>query len=91
MKKSHYDKNIDYNPFQYTRDKLDRSGMCCTQLDYIDWNTPQYDTDTFLSERLVEEEGIRNTVNSYMRPTRREEAARNPRSPPSSQTKPLGN
>ena len=87
-----YDKDIDCNPLQYTRNKLDRSGMCCKQLDYIDWNIPQYDSDTFLSERIVAEDGIRNTVDSYTRtevlPTRRHEAARNPSSPSSRQKGP---
>ena len=30
-----YDKDIDCNRLHDTRDKLDRSGMCCKQLDYI--------------------------------------------------------
>ena len=32
-----YNKNMDCNPLPYTRNKLDRSGVCCKQLDYIDW------------------------------------------------------
>ena len=46
-----YDKDIDCNRLHYTCDKLDRSGMCCEQLDYIEWNVTQYDSDKFLSER----------------------------------------
>ena len=39
-----YNKDIDCNRFRDTRDKLDRSGMCCKQLDYINWNVVQYDS-----------------------------------------------
>ena len=77
--------DIDCNRLHYTRDKLDRSGMCCKQLDYIDWNVTQYDSDKFLPERLVTEVGILNTVDGYTRsevlPTRRNEAAQNDSSP----------
>ena len=82
-----YDKDIDCNRLHYTRDKLDRSGMCCKQLDYIDWNATQYDSDKFLSEGLVAEVGILNTDDGYtwseVLPTRQNEAAQND-SPPSS-------
>ena len=77
--------DIDCNRLHYMRDKLDRSGMCCKQLDYIDWNVTQYDSDKFLHERLVTEVGILNTVDGYMRsevlPARRNEAAHNESSP----------
>ena len=62
-----HDKDIDCNRLHYTRDKLDRSGMCCKQLDYFDWNVTQYDSDKFLSERLVTEVGILNTDDVYTR------------------------
>ena len=87
-----YDKDIDCNLLHYTRDKLDRSGMCCKQLDYIDGNVTQYGSDKFLPERLVTEVGILNTVDSYTRsevlPTRRNEVAQNHSSPSSSQKGP---
>ena len=87
-----YDKDIDCNRLHYTRDKLDRSGVCCKQLDYIAWNVTQYDSDKFLPERLVTEVGILNTVDSYTRlevlPTRRNEAAQNDSSPSSSRKGP---
>ena len=55
--------------------------MCCKQLDYIDWNVTQYDSDKSLSERLVMEVGILNTDDGYARsevlPTRRNEVAQN--------------
>ena len=61
-----------------TRDKLDRSGMCCKQLDYIDWNVVQYDSV--------------NTVDSDTRsevlPIRRNEATQNDSSPSSSRKGP---
>ena len=83
-----YEKDIDCNRFRYTGDKLDRSGMCCKQLDYIDGNVYQYDSNKFLSERLVTEVGILNTDDGYTRsemlPTRRNEAAQNDSLPPSS-------
>ena len=82
-----YDNDIDCNRLHYTHDKLDRSGMCCKQLDYIDWNVTQYDSDKFLSERLVTEVGILNTDDVYTRsevlPTRRNQAAQNDSSPSS--------
>ena len=87
-----YDKDIDCNRLHYTRDKLDRSGMCCKQLDYIDCNVTRYDSDKFLPERLVTEVGILNTVDGYTRsevlPTRRNEAAQNNSSPFSSRKGP---
>ena len=83
-----YDKGIDCSRLHYTRDKLDRSGMCCKQLDYIDWNITQDDSDKLLSERLVTDVGILNTDDVYTRsevlPTRRNEATQNDDSPSSS-------
>ena len=77
--------DIDCNRLHYTCDKLDRSGKCCKQLDYIDWNVTQYDSDKFLPERLVTEVGILNTVDGYTRsevlPTRQNEVAQNDSSP----------
>ena len=87
-----YKKDIDCNRLHYTCDKLDRSGICCKQLDYIDGNVPQYDSDKFLSERLVTEVGILNTDDGYTRsevlPTRRNEAAQNDSLPSSSRKVP---
>ena len=62
-----YDEDIDCNRLHDTRDKLDRSGVCCKQLDYFDWNATQYDSDKFLPERLVTEVGILNTVDGCTR------------------------
>ena len=85
-------KDIDCNRLHSTRDKLDRSGMCCKQLDYIDWNVTQYDSDKFLPERLVTEVDILNTVDGYTRsevlPTRQNEVAQNDSSPSSSRKGP---
>ena len=73
-----YNKDIDCNRLHDTCDKLDRSGMCCKQLDYIDWNVVQYDSV--------------NTVDSDMRskviPIRRNEATHNDSSPSSSRNGP---
>ena len=73
-----YNKDIDCNQLNGTRDKLDHSGMCCKQLDYIDRNVVQYD--------LV------NTVDSDTRsevvPIRRNEATQNDSSPSSSRNGP---
>ena len=73
-----YNKDIDCNRLNGTRDKLDRSGMCCKQLDYIDWNVVQYDSVI--------------TVDSDMRseviPIRRNEATQNDSSPSSSRNGP---
>ena len=80
-----YDKGLDCNRLHYTHDKLDRSCMCCKQLDYIDWNVTQDDSDKLLSERLVTDVGILNTDDVYTRsevlPTRRNEATQNDSSP----------
>ena len=80
------------NRLHYTRDKLDRSGMCCKQLDYIDCNVTQYDSDKFLLEKLVTEVGILNTVDGYTRSEvlliRRNEAAQNDSLPSSSRKGP---
>ena len=87
-----YDKDIDCNRLHYIHDTLDRSGMCCKQLDYIAWNVTQYDSDKFLPERLVTEVEILNTVDGHTRsevlPTRRNEAAQNDSSPSSSRKGP---
>ena len=68
-----------------TRDKLDRSGMCCKQLDYIDWNVTQYDTERRMSERRVTEVNRLKTVDrdtrSEVSPIRRNEATQNDSSP----------
>ena len=39
--------------------------MGCKQLDYIDGNVSQYDSNKFLFERLVTEVGILNTDDGY--------------------------
>ena len=74
----HYNKDIDCNRLHDTGDKLDRSSMCCKQLDYIDWNVVQYDSV--------------NTVDSDTRsevlPIRRNEATQNDSSPSSSRNGP---
>ena len=57
-----YAKDIDYDRLYVTRDKLDRSGMCCKQLDYIDGNVTRYDSERFVPERLVMEVNMLNTV-----------------------------
>ena len=73
-----YNKDIDCNRLHDTRDKLDRSGMCCKQLDYIDGNVVQYDSV--------------NTVDSDTRseviPIRRNEVTQNDSSPSSSRNGP---
>ena len=73
-----YNKDIDCNRLHDTRDKLDHSGMCSKQLDYIDWNVVQYDSV--------------NTVDSDTRseviPIRRNEATQNDSSPSSSRNGP---
>ena len=73
-----YNKDIDCNRLNDTRDKLDRSGMCCKQLDYIDWNVVQYDSV--------------NTVDSDTRseviPIRQNGATQNDSSPSSSRNGP---
>ena len=71
-------KDLDGNRLHDTRDKLDHSGMCCKQLDYIDWNIVQYDpVNTGDSD-----------TRSEVLPTRRNEATQNDSSPPSSQNGP---
>ena len=37
-------KNMDCDQLYISRDRLDRSGMCCNQLDYIDGNVTRYDS-----------------------------------------------
>ena len=80
-----YAKDIDCDRLNDTRDKLDRSEMCCKQLDYIDWNVTQYDSERLLPERLVTEINMLNTVDSNTRsevlPIRRNEATQNDSSP----------
>ena len=80
-----YAKDIDCDRLHDTRDKLDRSGMCCKQLDYIDWNVTQYDSERLVPERLVTEVNMLNTVDSDTRsevlPIRRNEATQNDSSP----------
>ena len=41
--------------------------MCCKQLDYIDWNVAQYDSERLVPERLVTEVNILNTIDSDTR------------------------
>ena len=80
-----YAKDIDCDRLYVTRDKLDRSGMCCKQLDYIDGNVTQYDSERLVPERLVMEVNMLNTVDSDTRsevlPIRRNEATQNDSSP----------
>ena len=40
-----YAKDIDHDRLYVTHDKLDHSGMCCKQLDYIDGNVNRYDSE----------------------------------------------
>ena len=78
-------KDIDCDRLYVTRDKLDRSGMCCKQLDYIDGNVTRYDSERLVPERLAMEVNMLNTVDSDTRsevlPIRRNEATQNDSSP----------
>ena len=80
-----YAEDIDCDRLHETRDKLYRSGMCCKQLDYIDWNVTQYDSERLVPERLVTEVNRLKTVDRDTRlevsPIRRNEATQNDSSP----------
>ena len=78
-------KDIDYDRLYVTRDKLDRSEMCCKQLGYIDGNVTRYDSERVVPERLVMEVNMLNTVDGDTRSEvlliRRKEATQNNSSP----------
>ena len=66
-------------------DKLDRSGVRCKQLDYIDWNDNRYDLNMLEPETLVAKVNMCHTINSCTRsealPSNRKEATQIDRSP----------
>ena len=78
-------KNMDCGQLYVSRDRLDRSGMCCKQLDYIDGNVTRYDSERLVPERLVTKVNMLNTVDSDTRsevlPIRQNEATQNDSSP----------
>ena len=77
--------NIDCDRLYVASDKLDRSGMCCKQLDYIDENVTRYDSERLIPERRATKVNMLNTVDGNTRsevlPMRRNEATQNESSP----------
>ena len=77
--------NIVCDRLYVASDKLDRSGMCRKQLDYIDENVTRYDSERLISDRRVTKVNMLNTVDSNTRsevlPIRRHEATQNDSSP----------
>ena len=57
-------KAIDSDRLYNSGDKLDRSGVCCKQLDYIDWNDDQYDLNRLEPETLAAKVNMCHTINS---------------------------
>ena len=78
-------KDIDSDRLYNSGDKLDRSGMRCKQLDYIDWNDNRYDLNRLEPETLASKVNMCHTINSCTRsealPSNRKEATQNDRSP----------
>ena len=78
-------KDIDSDRLYNSGDKLDRSGVRCKQLDYIDWNDNRYDLNGLESDTLAAEVNMCHTINSCTRsealPSNRKEATQIDRSP----------
>ena len=78
-------KVIDSDRLYNSGDKLDRSGVRCKQLDYIDWNDNRYDLNRLEPETLAAKVNMCHTINSCTRsealPSNRKEATQIDRSP----------
>ena len=78
-------KDSDSDRLYNSGDKLDRSGVRCKQLDYIDWNDNRYYLNRREPETLAAEVDRCHTVNSCARsealPSNRKEATPIDRSP----------
>ena len=59
-----YDTKLDCDQLKSTRDQLDHSGLCCKQLDHIDWIKPKYDSDNYLSDEPNTEHDVQITADS---------------------------
>ena len=60
-------KVIDSDRLYNSGDKLDRSGVRCNQLDYIDWNDDRYDLNGLEPETLAAKVNMCHTINSCTR------------------------
>ena len=78
-------RDIDSDRLYDSGDKLDRSGVHCKQLDYIDWNDNRYDLNRLEPETLAAKVNMCHTINSCTRsealPSNRKEATQIDRSP----------
>ena len=79
---------LDCDQLKSTRDQLDNSGLCCGQLDHIDWIKPKYDSDNYLSDEPNTENDVPitadNDTKSAVLPAGWNEVARVHNSPSSS-------
>ena len=82
-----YDTKLDCDQLKSTRDQLDNSGMCCGELDHIDWTKPKYDSDNYLSDEPNTENDVQitadNDTKSAVLPAGWDEVARVHNSPSS--------
>ena len=81
----HSARDIDSDRLYDSGDKLDRSGVRCKQLDYVDWNDDRYELNRLEPETLAAKVSMCHTINSCTRsealPSNRKEGTQIDRSP----------